>query len=226
MKKIFLVILIASLFSFSMEPSMAATVENVGQNTAFTSLVKQDQTKDAVSSKKNSSVDKKDEAVFKKVENAEENNNKRFVLIAKDDKFYYYLDRKSARWILEPNTDRQIMDVWIRLVDANKKDEPSNTYSKITTDSTYLLDHYYIRPVTRQVQFLCELEVTGYPANDIKQNNYSVKNWEDVVPGSVEETIYNGVMLTKGSLVKIPVKNKGIDREASDFLDRVLNISL
>ena len=66
----------------------------------------------------------------------------------------------------------------------------------------------------------------GQPSNNVKQNVYSVKNWEDIIPGSVEETIFNGVINTKDNLVGIDVKKDGIDKKASDFLDRVLNVSI
>lgn len=157
----------------------------------------------------------------------DQNVNKRFVLIAKDSHFCYYLDQKSARWIFEPNSTRKIMDVWIQLVDINKVAVPDNKYSDIAPDQSYLLDHYYIRPETRQVQFLCELEVVGQPSNNISQNAYYVKNWEDVVPGSVEETILNAMLSQQKSLVQPNTRGKeGIDTEAKNFLDRVFNIGL
>ncbi|WP_196601058.1 hypothetical protein [Pectinatus frisingensis] len=173
-----------------------------------------------------SDMDKKDAQIFKKIEKANETDKKRFFLIAKDERFFYYLDRKSARWILEPNSKQKIIDVWVKLVDANKADIPSGTYASDNDNQTYLLDHYYIRLKQRQIQFLCELEVMGQPSNNVKQNVYSVKNWEDIIPGSVEETIFNGVVNTKDNLVGIDVKKDGIDKKASDFLDRVLNVSI
>lgn len=168
----------------------------------------------------------KDENIFKKMNKADEADKKRFVLIAKDSRFFYYLDRKSARWIFEPNSSRKIMDVWIQLVDANKASAPADKYSNISADQSYLLDHYYIRPQLRQMQFLCELEVVGQPSNNVTQNVYSVKNWEDIVPGSIEETIFNAVVNTKESLVKIDTQSNSMDIQARDFLDRVLNIGL
>ena len=57
----------------------------------------------------------------------------------------------------------------------------------------YFLSHYYIRPKTRQIQFLSELEVTGRPDNAITERPYSSLHWENLVPGSIEDDIYHGV---------------------------------
>ena len=67
----------------------------------------------------------------------------------------------------------------------------SKTY--ILINQKYYMEHYYIWPKRRQIQFLCELEVTGQPQNAIKERDYDGRNWENLVPGSVEDNIYTGV---------------------------------
>lgn len=233
-KYILMAVCISFLFSsglcFAALPSAAidsepviSTQPQVAQNTQELQEP-QEPVKDEA--EKTTTTNGKDDKVFKKIDQASEADQKRFVLIAKDSRFFYYLDRRSARWIFEPNSNRKIMDVWIQLIDANKVNAPAEKYSNVSPDQSYLLDHYYIRPELRQIQFLCELDVVGQPSNNVTQNLYSVKNWEDIIPGSVEETIFNAVMATKENLVGIDTKSSGMDVQARDFLDRVFNVSL
>ena len=59
----------------------------------------------------------------------------------------------------------------------------------------YYLMHYYLRPKTQQIQFLSELEVAGgRPNNDVKERGYQSQNWENLIPDSVEDVIYHGVV--------------------------------
>ena len=116
----------------------------------------------------------------------------RYEQILSDDNFTYYLDTESMRYIPMPHSGTEkILDVWIRLVDADKAGAAGKTYSY---PQKYYLEHYYMRPEKRQVQFLCELEVTGRPENTIQQRSYSAQNWEDLVPGSIEDDLYHAVM--------------------------------
>ena len=114
----------------------------------------------------------------------------RYVKLMADDSFIYYMDKKSAKWILCPNSrDEYIVDVWIRL-------EPieDGTDTKYSYPAKYYLEHYYLRPDKEQVQFLCELEVTGRPDNNVNQRSYDLHNWEPLVPESVEDGIYRAVL--------------------------------
>lgn len=155
------------------------------------------------------------------------NSSQRYILIATDTKFAYYLDRESSRWIKEPDTDQKIIDVWLRLVDINDvKNHVLGSYMQDAPQGEYLLDHYYIRPYDRQVQFLCELNVVGQPANDIMQNPYSAGNWEYAIPGSVEDHIYNSVMAIRHELPNAIDQAEPITQTAADFIERTLNISL
>lgn len=145
----------------------------------------------------------------------------RFVKVAADDTFDYYLDKASVQWQNMPySTSEYLADVWVRMIDrsggtgdlpqdvqdyvAGGYDEvaaaEANGYIYNETDAQilrtkkYFLEHYYLRPKTRQIQFLCELEVIGRPQNTISEREYSYKNWENLIPGSVETAIYYGVL--------------------------------
>lgn len=114
----------------------------------------------------------------------------RYVKLMADDSFIYYMDKKSAKWILCPNSrDEYIVDVWIRL-------EPieDGADTKYSYPAKYYLEHYYLRPDKEQIQFLCELEVTGRPDNNVNQRSYDPQNWESLVPESVEDGIYRAVL--------------------------------
>ena len=125
-------------------------------------------------------------------EQEEENNQiaDRYFKLMADDSFIYYMDKKSAKWILCPNSrDEYIVDVWIRL-------EPiaDGADTKYSYPAKYYLEHYYLRPDKEQVQFLCELEVTGRPDNNVNQRSYDSHNWESLVPESIEDVIYQNVV--------------------------------
>ena len=57
----------------------------------------------------------------------------------------------------------------------------------------YFIEHYYISPAKREIMFISELEVTGRPENAVKERAYDPKNWEQLVPGSIEDEIYEAV---------------------------------
>lgn len=208
------------------EQQTAAQVDEATNNEQ--PKVEQVQTKKLTATQKRAK--KAEDKMAKKIEQADEANVKRYVLIAKDNRFFYYIDKQSARWIMEPNSNQKILDVWLKLRSVADSTNTTSLDSAAPIAEEYLLDHYYIRPQSRQIQFLCELEVVGQPSNDIKQNVYSVKNWEDIIPGSVEENIYNAVVSIDDSFPQVDNSSTGtgvgLDGQARDFLDRVLNISL
>ena len=161
--------------------------------------------------------------------NQSENQKKlkaRFVKLLSDDSYDYYLDRNSVRWVYVPYSKTEYMaDVWIRMLDRaqNNSDMPSDLYNyindtsdeiseaaakgiiydevdvKVLRTKKYFLEHYYIRPKKQQIQFLCELEVIGRPQNAISERAYDYKNWESLIPGSVEFSIYHGVISDIGT---------------------------
>lgn len=117
-----------------------------------------------------------------------EKSKERFQELFADSSYIYYMDTKNAHWIPMPHSGNEyIADVWVKLVQK----EGSADYSY---PPKYFLEHYYIRPSTKQIQFLSELEVTGRPDNAIKERAYSVQNWENLVPGSLEDDIYHEVL--------------------------------
>jgi len=138
----------------------------------------------------------------------------RFVKIFQDTSYTYYVDTKTEQWTYCPNTTEQVIDVWIKLVSVD-----DTTYSY---PETYLLEHYYIRPDKQQIQFLCEIEVAGRPNNAIQQREYSAANWENLVPGSVEDSIYQAVVANTKNLEKKKVNSK---TEVRDFVEELFRVS-
>ena len=146
----------------------------------------------------------------------------RFVKLTSDDTFDYYLDKSSVQWVNLPYSASEYMaDVWIRMIDKSSSldDLPKDVRdylqgqsndeiaeaeakgliydpvdAKVLSTKRYFLEHYYIRPQRKQIQFLCELEVVGRPQNSISERAYDYKNWENLIPGSVETAIYYGVL--------------------------------
>ena len=158
--------------------------------------------------------------------------------MAVDDTYTYYLDKNSVEWKKLPySTSEYMADVWIRMVERDPKplDDDMASYGaenfraqialareqgyqyspediKVLSQQAYVLEHYYLRPKTKQVQFLCELEVFGRPQNTINEREYDYKNWESLVPGSVESTIYDAA-------IKILGKSKASERGHMTFID-------
>ena len=145
----------------------------------------------------------------------------RFQKILEDNSFGYYMDTQNAKWIVCPHTsDEHIIDVWIKLIGNGSGDSASEPYSY---PSKYYLEHYYIRPDKQQIQFMSELEVTGRPNNAITERSYNAANWENLVPGSIEEEIYHAVVSNAKDLVKQKANAK---TEGRDALEEMLRISL
>ncbi len=143
--------------------------------------------------------------------------NGRYVKLVEDDSFAYYMDKKSAKWILCPNSrDEYIIDVWIRLESVE-----NDAATKYSYPAKYYLEHYYLRPDKQQIQFLCELEVTGRPDNNVNQRSYDENNWENLVPESVEDVIYQNVVK------KIKKRNAGFwDIPVGDIMEDWFRISI
>ena len=174
----------------------------------------------------------------------------RFVKLLSDDTYEYYLDRSAVRWVNMPySTSEYMADVWIRMIEkypSQTEDMPSDMYQylnsggneisdaaekglvynevdeKVLRSRKYFLEHYYIRPKTRQIQFLCELEVIGRPQNAISERPYEYKNWENLIPGSVESYIYSGTLAEIGT----SKSNKRGHMTVVDMLDEYARIAL
>lgn len=151
----------------------------------------------------------------------------RYKKLFQDSSFSYYMDMKNAKWVLFADGKREyIIDVWVKLV-RNDQSSESAYQEKVYEESmgNYYLEHYYIRPASQQIQFLCELEVSGRPDNDIKQRPYSSANWEELVPGSVEDSIYHTVVPIMNKVSKTSGKNKLLS-DIGDGIEDIFRISL
>ena len=151
-------------------------------------------------------------------EQQEKKEKVRYVYLFEDNGFAYFLDSQTAQWKNIPYTEsEEILDVWIKLVKVEADEEYSYPQK-------YFLEHYYLRPKTKQIQFLSELEVTGRPDNTAKERPYSVRNWENLVPGSLEDEIYTKVLneIKKSDGNRLWPKHKSV----RDVLEDVLRISL
>lgn len=150
-----------------------------------------------------------------KTKNKKSKEKDRFQEIFRDESFIYYMDMRSVRNVPIPNRQDRMIDVWVKL-------KPNSFSDGDAKAGKYYLEHYYLNPKSKQIQFLCELEVTGRPSNAIKERPYSSQNWENLVPGSVEDDIYHAV-------VKKAKSSSGVGGvaipSASDVLD-MLNIGL
>ena len=130
----------------------------------------------------------------KRTEKVRERREKdsRYKTLFTDNNFTYYLDSKNTRWIPRPYQRSEYMiDAWVRLVE-NTTGEQVTEDGKIRP-AKYFLEHYYISPAKREIMFISELEVTGRPENAVKERAYDPKNWEQLVPGSIEDEIYEAV---------------------------------
>ncbi len=162
----------------------------------------------------------------------------RFIKLAVDDMYIYYLDKSSVEWKRLPYSSSEYMaDVWVRMIEREPKslDDDMAAYGadnfraqialareqgyqyppediKVLRQQNYVLEHYYLRPKTKQIQFLCELEVFGRPQNTINERAYDYQNWENLVPGSVEASIYDAT-------IKIIGKSKASERGHMTFID-------
>ena len=152
----------------------------------------------------------------------------RYAYLLNDNGFDYYMDTKNVRWINMPYTSNErIVDVWIYIVpDSPQKSvqEDGKGNYEYKSGSTYYLEHYYLRPKTKQIQFLSELEVTGRPDNAVKERPYNVQNWENLVPGSIEDDIYHQAMknMPKNKLGGHSFGGKSL----RDIIEDTVNISL
>ena len=149
----------------------------------------------------------------------QEQQDKRFKLIMTDMTYSYYMDMQTARWTNCPHTSEQIIDVWIKLVPDAEKMAAIGEYSY---PQKYFLEHYYIRPKQQQIQFLAELEVTGHPMNDVDTGTYDSAAWENLVPESVEDRIFQAVVKNMKKTKNGTGKKNGDD----DILFHVFRIGL
>jgi len=153
----------------------------------------------------------------------EQKERNRYVDVLTDSGYTYYLDTRNTRWIPLPHSgDEYIIDTWVKLVKDTSDDGSDGTYSY---PAKYYLAHYYVRPKTRQIQFLSELEVTGgRPDNTVKGRGYQAQNWEDLTPDSIEDVIYESAVAHVGKN-KLGGSSHG-NMSIRDAVEEYLRISL
>ena len=116
----------------------------------------------------------------------------RYKTLFTDNNFTYYLDEKNTRRIPRPyQSSAYIIDTWVRLVE-NTTGEQVAEDGKIRP-AKYFIEHYYISPAKHEIMFISELEVTGRPENAVKERAYDPRHWEKLVPGSIEDALYEAI---------------------------------
>ena len=206
---------------------------------------KDEKTAQKKAEKEEKRLDKEARAEEKAIEKDQKENRKfareqrtRYVKLFKDNEFTYYMDQSTAHWVNVPySAESRMIDVWIQLVEGDNqaqittvtKEDAAGEYeakrAEYKPPAKYYLEHYYIWPERKKIQFLCELDVTGKPDNVVEERKYNIKNWEGLVPGSIEDNIYQSVvarMNKKGSILGIPSKG----RSGRDMLEEYGRISL
>ncbi|MCR5176083.1 MAG: hypothetical protein K6C05_04465 [Anaerovibrio sp.] len=155
------------------------------------------------------------------VTKSDEQKEARFIKIHEDESFVYLLDKKDSGWIRRPySAGEYIIDAWIKMIPYSYS--ASVNYNSSEIYDKYYLEHYLIDPANKKIQFLCELEVSGRPDNNIRQRPYYVGNWEGLVPGSVEDSIYHSVVKIMGT----KKGSSGIKGKLGDFIEDVFRISI
>ena len=160
---------------------------------------------------------------------AEEKREKkaRYKTLFVDNGFTYYLDSKNSRWVLRPNSGRERMiEAWVRLVE-NTTGGPVAEDGKVRPNK-YFLEHYYISPERREIMFISELEVTGRPENAVKERPYDAANWEQLVPGSIEDDLFDAIV---AKMKQAPGERSGVLSGTSgmslrDMVEEFARISL
>ena len=175
---------------------------------------------------------------------------RRFIKVAKDDEYTYYLDKQTVSWKRLPySASEYMLDCWVRMIEnvPDTSDIPNYLSDYVSNGENgeievarerkvslnqadidvlkhkkFFLQHYYMRPKTKQIQFLCELEIVGHPQNTVSEREYDYKNWENLIPGSVESVIYQ---MTMKSVSKKGSSDKG-RMSFADMMDEYLRISI
>lgn len=160
-------------------------------------------------------------AVAAAADNDEDMEQKsRFIYLFSDDGFNYYLDSVSSCRTTPPSGSAKLLEVWIKLLPLGLAPE-----TEVVIDQTYFLQHYMLWPDREQIMFLSELEVEGRPDNYIKERPFDGRNWEKLVPGSLEDNIYRECMKYRSSLKKRGPQKKTTSK-IGDVLEDTFHISL
>lgn len=153
-------------------------------------------------------------------EKEEKQNQANYIYLFSDDSFNYYLDGRVSCRTYPPVGYEKLMDAWIKILPIGVAPE-----TEVLADRIYYLQHYLLQPKQNRIMFLSELEVEGRPANDIQERPYNPKNWENLIPGSLEENIYRECMKHQNKLGERGNKKSAV-KTAGEFLEDTLGISL
>ena len=171
-------------------------------------------------------AEKKAARAAKKAE-AKREKKARYKTLFTDNGFTYYLDSKNSRWVPRPNSgSERMIEAWVRLVENTEGNTAEG--STDARPNKYFLEHYYISPQRREIMFISELEVTGRPENAIKERPYENANWEKLVPGSIEDDLFDAIV---AKMKQAPGERSGVLSGTSgmslrDMLEEFGRISL
>lgn len=158
---------------------------------------------------------------------AKDEKKPRYQTLFTSDGFTYELDVKNTRWVLRPyHSEEYMIDAWVRLVE-NPDGRPLAEDKKLRV-AKYFLEHYYISPTRREIMFISELEVKGRPDNGVKERGYDPTRWEKLIPGSIEDDLYEAIT---AQMKSPPGRQKGIlsgvnGMSLRDAIEEFLRISL
>lgn len=226
MKRKFALALTALLLgSCALSPTPGQSLS--GGKAALTAPVENLLTPAAAEARKKTAEEKAKEKAAKaerKAEKAKEKEEKKklahYLYLFSDDGFNYYLDSEVSCHTYPPVGYEKLLDVWIKILPIGVAPD-----TEVLSDQTYYLQHYLLCPRKTQIMFLSELEVDGRPDNDIQERPYDTRNWENLIPGSLEENIYRECMKRQGKLNQRGDK-KTVTRTVGDILEDTFRISL
>lgn len=226
MKRKFALALTALLLgSCALSPTPGQSLS--GGKAALTAPVENLLTPAAAEARKKTAEEKAKEKAAKaerKAEKAKEKEEKKklahYLYLFSDDGFNYYLDSEVSCHTYPPVGYEKLLDVWIKILPIGVAPD-----TEVLSDQTYYLQHYLLCPRKTQIMFLSELEVDGRPDNDIQERPYDTRNWENMIPGSLEENIYRECMKRQSKLNQRGDK-KTVTRTVGDILEDTFRISL
>ncbi|EGO63479.1 hypothetical protein [Acetonema longum] len=110
----------------------------------------------------------------------------------------FQFDTHTLQKINDPYRDEQLVEAWVRVITPNR-----------TASSSIVLQQYYFRLNTKQIQLMSSFDLASDgqvgPGNKF---TYDAHRWQDIVPGTAAEGIYNAV--TDYAAIKFPPpKEKG-----------------
>lgn len=213
---------VVMLLVFAAPPAETAAQPDAAGTTEQQADAKAQRSADRAAAK----AEKKAARAAKKAE-AKREKKARYKTLFTDNGFTYYLDSKNSRWVPRPNSgSERMIEAWVRLVENTE----GNTAEGGTDarPSKYFLEHYYISPQRREIMFISELEVTGRPENAIKERPYENANWEKLVPGSIEDDLFDAIV---AKMKQAPGERSGVLSGTSgmslrDMLEEFGRISL